>query len=201
MHMASTSGSIANRCNDMRKDAARNRDRLIDAASAVMRTEGSDVPMEIIVERAGLTRGTLYRNFPHRQAMYEAVLERDLENMSSLIAAEQNEDPLAFIRHMAELMMVYEKFLVQLADMADYDAAKNETRMADVLSEHLAAAQDRGLLRGDLTGSDILMLCRMLASHWKLDAKADFKTAFDKRLSLLLHGLAAPQLLNSGEQI
>lgn len=185
----------------MRKDAARNRELLIDAASAVMRAEGSDVPMEIIVERAGLTRGTLYRNFPHRQAMYEAVLERDLANMKSLIAAEQTHDPLAFIRHMAELMMVYEKFLIQLADMADYDAAKNEARMTDVLSEHLVTAQNSGVLRPDLTGSDILMVCRMLASHWKLDATASFKMAFDKRLSLLLQGLGGQQITMSGHKI
>ncbi len=184
----------------MRKDAVRNRDCLIDAASAVMRAEGSDVPMEIIAERAGVTRGTLYRNFPHRQAMYEAVLERDLGNMTSLIAAEQHDDPLAFIRHTAELMMIYDKFLVQLADMADYDAESNEARMSDVLAPHLAAAQDRGLLRNDLTGSDILMACRMLASHWKLDAQADFKTAFNQRLSLLLRGLVASGSAQPGEQ-
>ncbi len=172
----------------MRKDAARNRDRLIDAASAVMRAEGSDVPMELIAERAGLTRGTLYRNFPHRQAMYEAVLKRDLDNVASLITAEPD-DPLAFVRHMAELMMVYDKFLVQLADMTDYDALKNEVLMVEVLSEPLASAQGRGLLRPDLTGSDILTACRMLASHWKLDAKADFRTAFERRLSLIVQGL------------
>ncbi len=172
----------------MRKDAARNRERLIDAASAIMRAEGSDVPMELIAERAGLTRGTLYRNFPHRQAMYEAVLERDLENMASLIAAEQHDDPLAFIRHMAELMMVYDKFLIQLAHMEDYDAEKNEVRMAAVLAAPLSSAQGHGLLRRDLTGSDILMACRMLASHWKLDAQPDFKQAFNQRLSLLLRG-------------
>ncbi len=184
----------------MRKDAARNRDRLIDAASAVMRAEGGDVPMEAIAERAALTRGTLYRNFPHRQAMYEAVLERDLENMASLVAAEQRDDPLAFIRHMAELMMIYDKFLVQLADMADYDAETNEARMINVLAPHLSAAQARGLLRRDLTGSDILVACRMLASHWKLDAKADFKTAFYQRLSLLLRGLSAAGSADDGEQ-
>lgn len=192
--------STTSPANDMRKDAARNRDGLIDAASAVMRTEGGDVPMEVIAERAGLTRGTLYRNFPHRQAMYEAVLERDLENMTGVIAAEQHDDPLAFVRHVAELMMVYDKFLVQLADMADYDAETNEARMSDVLAPHLASAQESGLLRRDLTGSDILMACRMLASHWKLDAKADFKTAFNKRLTLLLRGLVASESVQSGEQ-
>lgn len=179
----------------MRKDARENRDRLIDAASAVMRAEGSDVPMELIAERANLTRGTLYRNFPHRQAMYEAVLERDLENLGRIIAAGQGDEPLGFIRHTAELMMVYDKFLVQLADMSDYDADTNELRMAAVLAVPLASAQSQGLLRLDLSGSDILMACRMLASHWRLDATADFHAAFDKRWALMFRGFQPPPRL------
>ncbi len=177
----------------MRKDAELNRDRLIAAASEIMRAEGSDVPMETIAERAGVTRGTLYRNFAHRQAMYEAVLERDLEHLTVLITAEQDGDPLAFIRHATELMMVYDRFLSQLVDMADYDAAKNQARMAHVLAAPLAAAQARGLLRCDLTSADVLMACRMLASNWKLDDQADFATAFAQRLALLTRGLGTAE--------
>ena len=175
----------------MRRDAERNRDRLIAAASVIMRTEGGDVPMELIAEQAGLTRGTLYRNFEHRQAMYEAVLERELENLAKLIAAEQEGEPLAFIRHTAELMMIYDRFLSQLVDMTDYDAAKNQSRMARVLADPLANAKHRGLLRSDLTSSDVLMACRMLASNWKLDDERDFESSFHKRLSLLTRGLHA----------
>ena len=171
----------------MRKDAQRNRDQLIAAASEIMRSDG-DLPMEAICERAGLTRGTLYRNFPHRQAIYEAVLERDLENLSRSIA-EDDDDPLAFIRHTAELMMVYDRFLGQLVDMADYDAAKNQRRMAEALAPFLAKAKDLKLLRSDLTGEDILMACRMLASHWKLDDQSSFDAAFAKRVTLITRGL------------
>ena len=173
----------------MRKDAQRNRDLLIAAASEIMRTEG-DMPMEVICERAGLTRGTLYRNFPHRQAIYEAVLQRDLDNLSQQIANEAD-DPLAFIRCIAELMMVYDRFLGQLVDMADYDAAKNQRHMADALTPALTKAKALGLLRLDLTGADILMACRMLASHWKLDNEADYHAAFAKRLALIIRGLHA----------
>ena len=175
----------------MRKDAERNRQKLIDAASEIMRNEGGDVPMELIAERANLTRGTLYRNFPHRQAMYEAVLENDLKTMSAHLAVERNADPLAFIRGMTELMMVYDKFLVSLAAMADYDAAKNEARMVEAITAPLAAAQKAGLLHLRLTGGDILMACRMLASHLRLDAEPDFAKAFGRRLDLLVHGLGA----------
>lgn len=175
----------------MRKDAERNRQKLIDAASEIMRNEGADVPMELIAERANLTRGTLYRNFPHRQAMYEAVLENDLGTMAEHLAAERDPDPLAFIRRMTELMMVYDKFLVSLAAMADYDAAKNEARMVAAIAGPLAAAQAKGALHPRLTGGDILMACRMLASHIRLDGRPEFADAFQQRLDLIMRGLGA----------
>ena len=176
----------------MRKDAERNRQRLIDAASDIMRNEGGDVSMELIAERASLTRGTLYRNFPHRQAMYEAVLENDLKTMSAHLTGECDIEPLGFIRRMTELMMVYDKFLVSLAAMADYDAEKNEARMVESIAAPLAAAKTAGLLHPRLTGGDILIACRMLASHIRLDSQTDFAEAFQRRLDLILLGLGAP---------
>lgn len=175
----------------MRKDAEQNRQRLIEAASEIMRSEGGDVPMELIAERARLTRGTLYRNFPHRQAMYEAVLENDLRTMANHLVQDPDSDPLAFIRLMTKLMMVYDKFLISLADMADYDAGKNEARMIESVAAPLAAAQAKGLLHQGVTGGDILMACRMLASHWRLDGQPALGEAFDKRLDLIMRGLGA----------
>jgi AcrR family transcriptional regulator len=173
----------------MRKDAERNRQKLIDAASEIMRNEGGDVPMELIAERANLTRGTLYRNFPHRQAMYEAVLMNDLDTMAKDLSADRASDPLAFIRLMTELMMVYDKFLVSLAAMDDYDAEKNEARMVEAIAAPLAGAQAGGLLHPRLTAGDIIMACRMLASHIALDRASDPAHAFQQRLDLMMRGL------------
>ena len=173
----------------MRKDAERNRQSLIDAARETMKTEGGDVPMESIADRASLTRGTLYRNFPHRQAMYEAVFEQDLESIQQKLSAESASDPLAFIRLMAQLMMVYDKFLISLAQMPDYDAVGNEARMVGLVEPPLAAAQARGAIRPDLEAGDILMACRMLASNWRLDADSDGKQAFERRFTLMMQGL------------
>lgn len=178
-------------CQSMRKDAERNRQRLIEAASEIMRNEGGDVPMELIAERASLTRGTLYRNFPHRQAMYEAVLQNDLGMLSGQLGAQRDSDPLAFIRGMTELMMIYDKFLVSLAHMTYYDADTNQARMVAAIAAPLAAAQAEGVLHSRLTGDDILMACRMLASHWRLDTQKDPGELFNKRLDLMMRGLGA----------
>ena len=154
-----------------------------------MRSEGGDVPMEVIADRAKLTRGTLYRNFPHRQAMYEAVFEQDLETLRQTLSAQSAADPIAFIRLMAQLMMIYDKFLTSLAHMPDYDAVGNEARMVGLVAAPLAAAQARGAIRPDVEAGDILMACRMLASNWRLDVEPHAADAFEGRLTLMMQGL------------
>jgi AcrR family transcriptional regulator len=174
----------------MRKDAERNREMLIAAARDVMRNEGGDAPMELIAERANVTRGTLYRNFPHRQAIYEAVLQSDLAIIAHRMMDDNDSHPLAFIRHMAELMMLYDRFLVALVTMPDYDSKKNEKRMISIMAAPFASAKRKGVLRHALTGADVLTLCRMLASNWRLDKKRSLKATLDRRLALITPALA-----------
>ena len=174
-----------------RKDAIRNRAQLISAASEAMRTKGAEVPMEAIAERAGVTRGTLYRNFANRQDLYEAVLERDLAQLAMQIERDSDVDPLAFIRHMSELMVLYDKFLVALSNMDDYDLQTNQRRLCAVIASPLQAAKEKGLLRGDLTADDVLIACRMLASPIYLDSDEAPKKRLSKRLVLIIRGIGA----------
>src|SRR5438067_12805639 len=57
----------------LRSDARRNRRRLLDAAKAVMREQGLDASLGEIARRAGVGNATLYRHFPTREALWEAV--------------------------------------------------------------------------------------------------------------------------------
>jgi len=63
----------------MRKDAGRDRQKLIVAVHEIIRTDSGDVPIELFTGRASLVRGALYGNFSHRQTMREAVLINDLD--------------------------------------------------------------------------------------------------------------------------
>jgi hypothetical protein len=108
------------------------------------------------------------QTFPLQCIGATSTLERDLAIIAHRISADDG-DPLAFIRHMAELMMLYDRFLAALANMTDYDSKKNEKRMVGIISAPLADAQKIGKLLHALTGEDVLTLCRKLASNWRLD--------------------------------
>ena len=75
----------------MRADAARNREKLIDAARELFRERGYDVPFDDIAKRAGVGPGTLYRHFPNRECLVDAVMQawvaRVQESVDDVLAA------------------------------------------------------------------------------------------------------------------
>jgi AcrR family transcriptional regulator len=71
----------------MRADARRNREQLLEVASDAFRESGVDASLEEIARRAGVGIGTLYRHFPSRAALLEAVFRRDVEQVAD--SAEQ----------------------------------------------------------------------------------------------------------------
>ena len=65
----------------LRADAQRNRARILEAAEAVFAAEGIEVPVDVIAEKAGVGVGTLYRHFPTKERLCEAIL---LERLADL---------------------------------------------------------------------------------------------------------------------
>src|SRR6202040_2108310 len=67
-----------------RVDAVRNRERVLDAAKAVFSAGGPEASLEAVARRAGVGIGTLYRHFPTREDLYEAVYRREVEQLVEL---------------------------------------------------------------------------------------------------------------------
>jgi AcrR family transcriptional regulator len=67
-----------------RADAVRNRERLLVAAKAVFNAGGPDASLEAVARRAGVGVGTLYRHFPTREALFEAVYRREVQQLVEL---------------------------------------------------------------------------------------------------------------------
>jgi len=65
----------------MRADALRNRRRILEAAEEVFADRGVSAPVDLVAERAGVGVGTLYRHFPTKEALFEAIVLTRLEDL------------------------------------------------------------------------------------------------------------------------
>src|ERR1700688_664729 len=74
-----------------RADAVRNRERVLEAAKAVFSAGGPDASLEAVAKRAGVGIGTLYRHFPTREALFEAVYRREVQQLVELAEALKSE--------------------------------------------------------------------------------------------------------------
>jgi AcrR family transcriptional regulator len=69
----------------MRADAARNRDKIIEAARTIFRTRGYDAPLDDIAKAAGVGAGTLYRHFPTRESLVDAVMQAWVDRVNDAV--------------------------------------------------------------------------------------------------------------------
>ncbi|RJG08467.1 TetR/AcrR family transcriptional regulator, partial [Massilia cavernae] len=99
----------------LRSDAAIRRDLILDAADAVFSEHGVTAPLDLVVERADVGRATLYRNFPHRASLIEALLDRSLTSLEAYASEHAGRDDLLFL--------LFERIAARIAEspsMADY---------------------------------------------------------------------------------
>ncbi|NDV86748.1 TetR family transcriptional regulator [Aurantimonas aggregata] len=147
-----------------RADSVRNRERLLAAAADVFRTGGAEASLEAVARRAGVGIGTLYRHFPTRDALFEAVYRREVEQLSELAEAlALADDPVVALREWlrAGIRLVATKrgALKALALAVDSSSdvyafsQANLTRAAGLLLQRAMAAKR---IRDDVTADDLL---------------------------------------------
>ena len=141
----------------LRRDAQRNRQLLIDAATEVLREQGMDASLDEIARRAGVGNATLYRRFPTREDLYEAVFA----NMGGMVGeaamrAHLIDDPwTAFATYIEEITQfcAADRGLsdLMMAGMAK-SPALNAVRLESerVLQDLLDRAQRQGAIRPDI---------------------------------------------------
>ena len=150
----------------LRADAQRNRDRILEAAEAVFASEGIEAPVDLIAEKAGVGVGTLYRHFPTKEKLCEAILLDRLDALTAdvLAMADSADAPGAFfgfLEHIVEEGAAKRDLLVAVTGAGvEFEAAaagvKDELRRAiEVL---LKRAQDAGAVRGDVTVETVMSL-------------------------------------------
>jgi AcrR family transcriptional regulator len=180
----------------MRADAQRNYTRLLDAASAAFAEHGADdVSLEEIARRAGVGIGTLYRHFPTRQALLEAVYRDQVELLRAraeeLLKAESPGDALAewlraLMRFSSTKHSLTSALLATLGKESELlsSCASVIRGAADVL---LARAQQAGVVRPDAGSGDVIRLVHAVNIATQRGS-ADPGQA-DRMLALILDGL------------
>jgi AcrR family transcriptional regulator len=149
----------------LRADAERNRQRVLEVATQVFASEGLAVPIDEIARRAGLGVGTLYRHFPTKEALFEAIVIGRMERLvEQARAGAKAADPGAaffgFLSGMVDDAAAKKDFMAALAstgvDMQRIAAAKQ--RMKKALAVLVERAQDAGAVRADLSAGDALTI-------------------------------------------
>ncbi len=147
-----------------RSDAVRNRERVLEAAKAVFSAGGPDASLEAVAKRAGVGIGTLYRHFPTREALFEAVYRREVEQLSEL--AEQLKSASApvdalrrWLRANVELVATKKGMIASLA-LAVQGSSELYVYSFDRLTKAIGALLDRavtaGEIRSDISAEDVL---------------------------------------------
>src|ERR1700719_564039 len=147
-----------------RADAVRNRERVLEAAKAVFSAGGPDASLDAVAKRAGVGIGTLYRHFPTREALFEAVYRREVQQLSELAEALKSEadsvDALRrWLRSNVEFVATKKGMSAALA-LAVQSSSELTAFSFDRLTKAVGALLDRavaaGEIRADISPEDLL---------------------------------------------
>jgi len=150
----------------LRADARRNRERVLEAARAAFAADGVAVPLDEIARLAGVGAGTVYRHFPTKEALFEAVMVERVQRLAERARARaQEKDPtealLGFVHHLIEEAAPKRDLIDALAH-AGVDLHRSLRDIADEMRGHIAGmltrAQQAGGIRRDITIAELMAL-------------------------------------------
>ncbi len=151
----------------LRADAERNRRRLLDAAQAAFCERGLEVGVAEIAERAGVGRGTLFRNFASKEELIAAIVVERMHD-AALRGTEllDAEDPLDGLFGFLEEIVGRQQLDRALFDavagtwLANEDIRAGHAEIVGVLERLVNRAQEAGGVRADIGAMDVLMLVK-----------------------------------------
>jgi AcrR family transcriptional regulator len=175
----------------LRADARRNRAKVLEAAQEAFATDGLSVSLDEIARRAGVGAGTVYRHFPTKEALFEAVMHDRMQGLvdeaRALVTASEPDAALfAFLeRLIAESAM--KKDLVDALSGAGVDltttVSDDAANLRRELGRLLKRAQQQGAVRGDV---DINELMALLWGMMSATQRSQAKPISPRRASVVL---------------
>jgi AcrR family transcriptional regulator len=179
----------------MRADARRNYGRLVEAARKVFADQGGGASMEAVAKQAGVGVGTLYRHFPKRIDLVEAVYRDDVD---ALVGSADRGltvlDPWAALEAWLHAYVDYGRskrtFLNELHEAFEKNPdlkPESRDRIWAACNRVLTRAQEAGLARSDIDGQDLMQLVTPMCMNSTLSLEQG-----ERLLAMVLDGLRPP---------
>ncbi|MFI6317510.1 TetR/AcrR family transcriptional regulator [Nonomuraea sp. NPDC050556] len=153
---------------ELRADARRNRQHILHAAHLAFLDQGPDVPLDQIATRAGVGNATLYRHFPARADLVDAVVVDNMAQVAALATDVLAEEPSAAHALAAFARGVVERRIVAMLPILGRHVTTGpefheaRTRLLDALDTLVGAARAEGALRADVSAADLVMFLTVL---------------------------------------
>ena len=177
----------------LRKDAQRNREKLLAAAVELFAERGTEGSLEEVAKRAGVGIGTLYRHFPTRDALVEAAYRNEVAQLRAAadeLLAELPPDAAleAWMRRFVDYGTAKRGMRDALQSIAGGATLFADTRgqVTEAVAVLLRAGAEAGTLRADVEPEDVL---RAMGAIWLVADGDDFAEQAMRILRLVLDGL------------
>lgn len=185
----------------MRRDALRNRQRLLEAADAMFREHGVDVSVGEIAAAAGVGRGTLFRNFANKDALIVAVLAERIGEVLAIgrdLLENDSDDVDVAFRFVEELVSRQDENRALLQTMTEDSLMaapqlqQTQAQMLALLEALLERGKRAGAIRPEATAADLMMLIKGLCMHPAAEQPLAPETVL-RHLDLVRAALSTPE--------
>jgi AcrR family transcriptional regulator len=183
----------------LRRDAERNRQRILHAAAEVFTQRGLDATLDDVARQAGVGVGTVYRRFPDKESLVAELFQDRIDTLVAVAeAAGAAPDPwqalVSFLEY-AAASMAGDLGLRQLMMFATYGkdrVAYAREQMRPVITKLVERAQAAGALRPDFAATDVPLIALMLSSAAEYAGPVNHEV-WRRYLALLIDGMRPPR--------
>jgi AcrR family transcriptional regulator len=177
-----------------RTDAIRNRERVLEAAKTVFSAGGPETSLEAVARAAGVGIGTLYRHFPTREALFEAVYRREVQQLADLAEQlKQKAQPVDALREWMRSNVTFVATKKGMSTALALAAYKNPDLLSysfDRLTRAVRGLLDRaiaaGEIRDDISPEDLL---RALVGMCYMHDQPGWQTSVLRLVDVFIDGL------------
>ncbi len=177
-----------------RADSIRNRELLLEAATQIFSTGGPQASLEAVARQAGVGIGTLYRHFPTREALFEAVYRHEVDHLADLAEElARGGDPVEALRkwlHANVRLVAAKKGMIEALQLVAHGSSELKAYSFDRLTSAIGLLLKRAVtadkIRSDVPPEDLL---RTLFGIFYSQGSADWQPNALRLVDVFVDGL------------